>query len=187
MSRYVARVRSYQKVYARVGPVVLGVLRLVGVDEFEEEGDPYDTVAYVLETRSKTSDYVEVEVELISRSKAHESLPDRFVRGEYNPTLRGGGKPLYPRPSRLLRVGVVRVGRVLERMGESGGGYARLGQEDIEWHRPRGEVYVFEGEVEAPEDVAYVIIEADHGARWVRTLKTFVLRPPSQQYDQQES
>lgn len=185
MSRFKVRVREFQRGYARIGPVVLTVLRLSREEEFEEEGDPYDSLAYILESRSKSNDYVEIEIEFLTRSKNHESMPDRVVRGEYNPTLRGGGRSLFPRPARLRRVGVVRLERVLKSM-EKHGGYALLGDGDIEWYRASREVYVFEGEAEVPDDIAYVVLETASGVRWIRTLKTFVLRQSSQQHGQQE-
>ncbi|BAA81261.2 hypothetical protein APE_2249.1 [Aeropyrum pernix K1] len=184
MSRYNVRVRTFQKSYIRIGPALLGVLQLERSESFTEEGDPLDTLSYVIESRSKASDYVEVEIEFIARSRSHETLPDKMVRGEYGVAKRFQARPLFPRPARLLRLGVVRLERIMDSMREHGG-YASLRGEDIEWYTPPGNVYVLEGEAEVQEDVAYLVLETEHGSRWLRTLTSLVLKPPSLQHDRQ--
>ncbi len=65
-----------------------------------------------------------------------------------------GIKPelLFPRPARLLRVGVVKEG-------------------SVKWIRPRRgtQYYVYEGLVEIPRDADAVIIETDRGTRVIKT------------------
>ncbi|WP_062661436.1 hypothetical protein [Aeropyrum camini] len=120
MSKYNVRVRTFQKSYIRIGPALLGVLQLERSEGFTEEGDPLDTLSYVIESRAKTSDYVEVEIEFISRSRSHETLPDKIIRGEYGVAKRFQARPLFPRPAKLLRVGVVRLPRIMESMKKQG-------------------------------------------------------------------
>lgn len=66
---------------------------------------------------------------------------------------------LFPSPSKLIRMGFFGNGRLI-------------------WHRPAQgeELYIYEGIIDVPEDVEYVIIETENGSRVINTVKRHLER-----------
>ncbi|MCE4602307.1 MAG: hypothetical protein F7C08_04040 [Desulfurococcales archaeon] len=134
------------------GGVLIEVLKPVKEYLTEEAGDPVDVILRVSEASSKasTGDYFEVIVEDRDVKRIMGESPRRGQR-------RRSVERIFPRPAKLLRVGILRVSQA----GDEGGRQFRV--EDAEWHAPRGEVYVYEGRVRIDEGVAAVIVDTDAG------------------------
>ena len=135
------------------GGVSIEVLRPVKEYSTEEAGDPVDVILRVSEASSKasTGDYFEVIVEDREVKRIMGESPRRGQR------QRKGVDMIFPRPARLLRVGILKSGQA---EGE-GGSQFRL--EDAEWHAPRGVVYVYEGRVRIGSNVDAVVVDTDAG------------------------
>lgn len=159
-------VRCFKAETARIGGVGLLLHRLVSSDSLKETGDVYDAIAGITEAylKERGCDLVEVEVE---GSQA------RIIHGDSREYQ--GPRLLFPRPSRLYRLGVLR-GSALTRVE----GYYVVDEGGIEWYEPGKDYYVYESRLEAPDDVIYVIIDSEHGRRWVRTLRHAITRLSSQ-------
>jgi hypothetical protein len=161
-------IRRYTAETLRVGGVELGVLRLGEERRVEvTASDPIDALVKVAEeeSRASKSDYVEILVD------------DRETRRIWGSSPRHTwSRPLSYKPEPLLRVGIVRKGHLkplLEAAGEGGGeaGPSQLDLDAVEWHKPPGEVYVFEGKAQLESDdsdVELVVIETPSGRRLVR-------------------
>jgi hypothetical protein len=175
VARLRLRARGYERVEVKAGPVTLEGLKLVYSDERVEEGDPWDIVVGTVEALAKRFYFVEVEAEVLERGRApgESELPDRIYKGEYGAGASGrkGLKHMTHRPARLERVGVLYFDALEKR--DRGGYFVLNPEEDIEWHRVDGEVYVHEGQVsvEAGERVpVYLVLDTDSGRRWLRLL-----------------
>ena len=153
------------------GGVVLGVLVPIRSYESEEVGDPLQVMLSIVEATSRKSqgDYFEVEVE---------GGGVRRIMGEA-PKYRAQ-RMLFPRPARLLRLGLLRRGTEPRLRGT---GYVGFSKEDLEWITPGEEVYVYEGVIQAPDDVIAVYLETSEGGRLVfnptlsRRLRDVLLPP----------
>ncbi len=160
---------AYEK--KSLGPVTMGLLRPVDVYETEEVGNPVEVMLSVTEAISRRGkgDYVEVRVEGAGVVE---------VMGE-SPRYRAQ-RLLFPRPVRLRRLGVVRAGKA--RPAE-GSGYAVIRLEDVEWINLDGEYYVYEGTLQASDDVLAVYLDTEEGPRilfnpaYERRLKDVLARP----------
>lgn len=160
MPSVVLKIRRFTRDSLSFRDLRINVLRLREVEERQVSGDPLDAALGILEEESKASGsgYVVVEVQ---------SPRGRSLMGEVLGESRGS--LLFPKPSRLRRVGVVRV-NVLSSRIESG--IVKLRDSDVEWFNVEGEdVYVFDSPVEAPEDIAYVIVDTEDGRRYVRVQR----------------
>lgn len=153
-------IRIYRESELGLPGVTLGVLRLASERILDAIGDPIDVLMRVSEeqARAKKGGYVEV---IVAGSDA------TYVMGEA-PGYRWRRK-LAMRPERLLRVGIVRQGVI----GGSEKGVQRFRLEDIEWHDVPEGTYVFEGKLEADEDVVLIVLETEAGRSYVRPS-----RPP---------
>ncbi|MDM7274969.1 MAG: hypothetical protein P3X22_002440 [Thermoprotei archaeon] len=160
MPGIVLKIRRFMRDSLSFGGLRLHVLRLREVEERQVSGDPLDAALGILEEESKAPGpgYVVVEVQ---------SGRGKSIMGEVLGESRGS--LLFPKPSRLRRVGIVRVDALSSRV-ESG--IVRLKESDIEWFNVEGEdVYVFDSPLEAPENIAYVIVDAEDGRRYVRVQR----------------
>jgi len=175
-ARVTIRWFRYEK--RRYGPVELGVLVPYKTHVSEEVGDPIQIMLSVVETvsRSKEGDYFEVRV----------STPGREdIMGE-TPRYKGA-RQLFPYPTRLLRVGILRLGRIREASQELEGDYFRVSKDHYEWYDEDEEVYVYEGHVEAEDDVVSIYLETQEGPRIIiapsyeRKLKDVLPRPQPEQ------
>jgi len=142
--------RVYRPVITRVGGVTLRVY---------EPLDEYESIEKIsLKTRKDAVDAVYNKL-VKDRHKLFSPHGDSLVEGEVKGTgfellmgrseeHREGLEPqlLFPRPARLLRLGLIRGG-------------------EIKWVKPRrgAQYYVFEGPIDLPKDVEAVIIETDRG------------------------
>ncbi len=177
MPEFTVRVRGFTSDTLKLGSVKLGVLRLVEERSWRDSGDPLEALAAVADAYRGRHSYVEIEVSGL------EEEPRVVVLG-VSPSYEGR-KPLFPRPARLLRVGILRESTVRTR-GFDERGYAELKvEEDIQWFKVRGKVYVFEGLVEAEPDVVYIVVDTEYGRRWVRVYHRLTLRPASQRAETQ--
>jgi len=168
-----AVVRGYNAEHLRLGDVSFTALKKVYEDKREFTSYPMDFVDTVTKAMRGKYSYVEVEI------SGMESTLTKIVRGE-NPSYHGT-RPLFYRPARLKRVGILRLSRVREK-GFDRQGYATLKlDEDLKWYEVKGEYYVFEGSIEVPQDVVYVVFETEYGRRWVRTRRSAILQPASLQ------
>lgn len=148
-------IRIYEESELELPGVTLGVLRLTSEKTLDAIGDPIDVLMRVSEeqARAKKGSYVEV---IVAGSDA------TYVMGEA-PRYRWRRK-LTMRPERLLRVGIVRQGII----GGSEKGLQRFRLEDIEWHDVPEGTYVFEGKLEADEDVILIVLETETSRSYVR-------------------
>ncbi|MEB3780392.1 MAG: hypothetical protein GSR85_09235 [Desulfurococcales archaeon] len=156
-----------------IGGVSIGVLKPSKVVESVEIGDPIDTMLRIAEdnARLKKGDYFEVVVE---------GSEIREIIGE-TPRYRWS-RPLFPVPSRLRRIGIVRVSDVKESIE---GGFFTFTRDDVEWHTVEEEIYVYEGKLEAPSDVLFVILDTDRGLRMVKAQRVSMQKLSSQLHPQQ--
>ncbi len=179
MPEFTVRVRIFRAEMARLGPLKLEALRVVEEKTWRESGDPLETLAAVADAHRGKAGYVEIEVLGLDKE------PRVVVLG-VSPQYEGR-KPLFPRPARLLRIGVLRESVVRAR-GFDEKGYAEIRvEDDIEWVNVDSKLYVFEGVVEAEQDVMYVIVDTEYGRKWVRVYPRLILRQASQQPQQQAS
>ncbi|MCE4601504.1 MAG: hypothetical protein F7C38_08140 [Desulfurococcales archaeon] len=137
------------------GPVEIGVLRPGREYESVEVGSPIEILLNVIEksTKSREGDYFEVTVEAPGIIE---------VMGE-SPKYRSQ-RMLFPRPARLVRVGILRSERIGSLPSVSGD-YIVFKRDDLEWYEEGEEVYVYEGSLQASEDVVLVYIETALGPR----------------------
>lgn len=168
MGRFRLTIKVYDSETIDLGGVRLSVLRLRERVASEESGDKVDAVlrAVERESRKPRGSYFEVEAE---------EGEHRIIMGE-SPRY-PGSRMLFPRPARLLRVGVLRAGDLASRRSDGGG--AALPADRISWHEPPGEFYVYESKVEAPGDVLLLIIDTDLGRRYLRLQRASTLRQSS--------
>ncbi|MEB3787236.1 MAG: hypothetical protein GSR78_00610 [Desulfurococcales archaeon] len=146
-----------------VGNVTIDLLKPVKKFESVEAGSPIDVMLKIAEQnmKSKAGDYFEIIVEGSDelRQIMGEAPSHTRERGE-DPEVR----PLYRRPARLIRVGVL--------TGQIGDNPMELDMSKARWHRIRGEYYVFEGRIRAPENVALVVLDTDQGRSIVPLAKS---------------
>jgi len=172
--RVKVRIVSYRRTTVRAGDVKIEALKPASVEEREERGDPREILVRLVEesARRREEGFTEVSVEAGDVREFFGDSPRQ-----------GGGRMIYPRPARLLRIGLVRLESLARKAG--GGGSIDLGDEDVEWHRTRGEVYVYEANIEAPPDVALVIVDTSEGRRIVKIQRSLTRRIFSQTQGQQ--
>ena len=137
-----------------IGGVVLETLKPVKKFESVEAGSPIDIMLKIAEQnmKSRVGDYFEIIVE------GSDEL--RQIMGEAPSHTREKGedseaRPLYRKPARLLRIGVL--------TGDVSDNPVELDLSKAKWYRVKGEYYVFEGRVEAPEGVVLVVLDTDQG------------------------
>ncbi|MCE4619095.1 MAG: hypothetical protein F7C37_06620 [Desulfurococcales archaeon] len=170
-TRVKVRITWYAYEKREYGGVVLGVLVPIRTYESEEVGDPLQVMLSIVEATSRKSqgDYFEVEVEGGGAKRIMGEAPKYRAQ-----------RMLFPRPARLLRVGLLRKGMEPRLRGA---GYAGFSKDDLEWITPSEEVYVYEGVIQAPEDVIAVYLETSEGGRLVfnpthaRRLRDVLLPP----------
>ncbi len=137
-----------------VGSVAIDLLKPVKKFESVEAGSPIDIMLKIAEQnmKSRAGDYFEIIVEGSDelRQIMGEAPSHTRERGE-DPEVR----PLYRRPARLLRVGIL--------TGQTGENPVGFDMSKARWYRIKGEYYVFEGRIKAPDDVALVILDTDQG------------------------
>jgi len=151
------KIRIYEETEVRISGVTIGALSLVEEKEIDALGDPLDVLMRVSEeqARARKGSYVEV---VIQGSDA------TYIMGE-SPRYRWRRR-LTMSPERLVRVGIVKQGKV---EGE-GSGLIRFKLNEVTWRRAPKNLYVFEGRVEAGEEVALVILETESSRAYVRPV-----------------
>lgn len=166
-------VRWYNAGTIKVDGVTIGVLKPLKTVESVEVGDPIDVMLKVAEdnARQKKGEYLEIIVE---------GSELREIMGE-SPRYKST-RLLFPIPSRLRRVGIVKF-RLLKESRE--GGYFTFSAGDVEWHDINEEVYVYEGKLEAPSDVLFIVLDTDRGLRIVKTQRVSMQKLSSQPPPQQ--
>jgi hypothetical protein len=165
------KIKRFVREELRVSDVRFTVLKLVSEEERRVSGDPLEVTARILEEESKSQglDYVVVEVQ----GQGFKSVVGEGSR-------RGSGIILYPKPAQLKRVGVVRV-QALKPAGSSG--YYRFNESDIEWFSVDDErVYVYDVEVEAPQDIVFLVVDTSDGRSIARIQRSSL---PQQSYQPQ--
>ncbi|MEN2999048.1 MAG: hypothetical protein ABDH61_00475 [Acidilobaceae archaeon] len=149
------RVLRFKRDSVKVSDVELGVYRLM--EEAEREGDPVDLLERIRK-EEKEADYVVVEQQSGERVVLGE-VPERVGRE----ALREGRTLiLHPRMARLLKVALVRKKDMKEEVG-----FFRVNLSSIRWFSVESDVYVFDGEVKAPPDVAMIVLETEDGLQYV--------------------
>ncbi len=168
------KIRGFKISALKAGPVVMDSLTLVHEEEREENGDPWDVVAFTAEALVKRYDFVEIEAEVLERDPANPGeaeIPDKIYKGEYGSHVKGRrGKHLAHRPVKVWKVGVLYLDKLAEK---SEGGHFVLAPDDIEWYDVDGSHYVYEGNVsvEAGERTpVYLVLDTEEGFRWVRLI-----------------
>jgi hypothetical protein len=157
-------IRGYQPEIIEAAGVKLGVLKRVKEDWNEKvlrsRQGPLDALINYATRMTRDKElrdlgYVEVTVEAPGLVVTHGDRP------KYDWT-----SLLFPSPSKLIRIGVVR-GKSSE------GGKYQVTPDDIEWHDvSHGDYYVFEGICEAPSDVLMVILDTENGRRILTQCKS---------------
>ncbi|MGC9072257.1 MAG: hypothetical protein ACP5HK_06155 [Acidilobus sp.] len=135
-----------------IGPVELEALVPVQAEEVEMQGRALDAIISAAEqaTRSRRGDFAVLE---------SEGGETRYVLGE-GIKDRTGTRLLYPIPSRLVRVGVVRLGQLSQALRE---GAASFNLGSVEWYDAPPGTYVYDGPLKAEEDVEYVLFHLENG------------------------
>ena len=140
-------IMRFRRVPVTIGDVRLTLLKLEGREERQVYGDPLEVVARIMEEELKSNvDYVLLEVS------------GHGFRSYFGEGSRSGGIQLFPKPSRLRRIGLVRSSKL-----ELGAGYYRFRESDIEWFGVGEEYYVYDSIVEAPEDVIFLVVDTVDG------------------------
>ena len=150
------KVTWYRVAELKFNGVTLEVLQPVKTYETEEVGDPIDIMLKVSEENSKSSvgDYFEIIAE------------DREVKRFMGETVKRlsrqkrGIEKIFPRPSRLLKLGVVEK---QDKEGVQSSGMISIRMEDVKWYTPRRVVYVYEGRVTFSSDTLALIVDTEHG------------------------
>lgn len=152
------RVRWYSYERRTYGDVEIGVLKITDEEERVEHGSPIEVLLSVIEELSKTrkGDYFEVQVDAPGIVE---------VMGE-NPKYRGQ-RLLFPRPSRLYRVGILSRDKLSSLIKDTGGDYASFKLDDLEWYVEKDEIYVYEGVLNAGENVVAVYLDTSMGPRMI--------------------
>ena len=151
-------VRRFRRDTIDLGGVSLGVLRLVSENIERRKGDPVDVLYSIIEKidRGSVDSLVEVTV---SDSRS-------YIIGEVLEEAEGRPRLLFPRPARLIRAGVVRIG-ALELAGKSSM-YVVKGVSAALRSVGRN-VYVYEGIVKSDDkDVYLVVLDTEFGRRIIR-------------------
>ncbi len=147
------------------GGLKIGALRVVKEYSVEEKGDALDVLIRVVERLAIAGEsFFEARVEGSTLEVMGEA-PEQGSSG--NKVLLAGY------PSRLKRIGVLRY----EDLSPLEGGidaYA-VTLDKVKWYRPRGEYYVFEGELEAPSDVYLLVVETESDRRIIRVPREPVI------------
>ncbi len=88
-----------------------------------------------------------------------------IVVGDAEGSIKGANKLLWPSVSKLLRVGVIKG--PLEKIASLDMTSGINLNENIEWHdiSREDEIFIFEGDIEAPEDVVAVVLKTEDGER----------------------
>ncbi|MCE4615087.1 MAG: hypothetical protein F7B60_06135 [Desulfurococcales archaeon] len=156
-------VSGYSPDILKVKGIKLGVLKRVKEDWKEKKlrsrQGPLDALLSYATRVSKDKElrdlgYVEVAVEAPGLVVTHGDRPN------YD-----WDEVLFPSPSKLIRIGVVRK-------KETDSGKFQVEDKDIKWIDVASkEVYVFEGFCEAPEDALLVILDTEKGRRTLTQCK----------------
>lgn len=151
-------IQWFEYVKKTYGGVELGVLKPAKKYESVEIGSPIEVLLAIIEKSSKSreGDYFEVKVEAPGIME---------VMGE-SPRYRAQ-RPLFPRPARLKRVGILTRERITSSTSGTGGEYASFNLGDLEWFIEEDEVYVYEGVVNADDDVIIVYLDTSEGPRTI--------------------
>jgi len=149
-------VRWFEYEKKNYGKVELGVLRPVKVYESVEVGSPIEVLLSIIEksTKSREGDYFEVKVEAPGIIE---------VMGE-SPRYRGQ-RALFPRPAKLNRVGILTSDKIASLTNKTGGDYVTFKLDDLTWYVEKDEVYVYEGTMNAEDDVVAVYLDTSEGPR----------------------
>ena len=133
-------VRIYKPKRLEVGPVVLTVFELERIDELNTTKSIDEILTDYVERFQSTRKLIEVvrpgvpELGLAAYTAAYRSSRTRY-------------RLLYPRPTKLLKIGVLVNGR-------------------WQWFQPPGEVYVFEGEVRVKDNrIDLILLVSEDGVR----------------------
>lgn len=151
-------VTRFGKSVLEVGPVRLTTLKPIEVSTEHVEGDVIEVLAKISESEALREEVAYVVVEIAGAGA-------KLIYGDTKE--RGRERALLPRPARLLKVGVVRLGSLKydPRLGA-----VVFEEKDVEWHAVEGDVYVFDSRVEVEGDVAFVVLETDLGRAVVKTV-----------------
>ena len=155
------QIKWYKTVTVEYRGVKVDLLDLVSSYESEEAGNPLDILLNIVErlARKADGDYFEVIVQDGSREIMGES--PRYT----------GKRSLFLYPVKIKRLAVVKY-KDLKPADNNSGGEAdvfSIKEEDIKWRRFRKEYYVYEGKIEAGDEVYLIIIDTEAGRRIIRT------------------
>lgn len=139
-----------------LGPLKLPILKPIETIVENIEGDILEILARVSEREIAREDVAYVVAEIKGGGS-------RLVYGDTR--LKSKDKLALPKPSRLIRVGVVRTSSL--KYNTKLGGLV-FKEDNIEWYPVSGDLYVLEYPVEAESDVAFVILETDLGTTILR-------------------
>jgi len=162
----------YKRTTVSLNEVKFEVLRPIEKEEEETKGDPLNTLYKLGEEKLKKrkGDFFMITIETPeSKYVLGEGLKDRTTRLLYNV------------PTRLLKVGVIKVGKT-----KSGGeGYFILRDEDIEWYDIKEETYIYDGPLKVGEGIEAVVFETSMDRRVIKVQHPSRQRQASQSHDQQ--
>jgi len=163
------KISRFARLWLELGDVRLTVLKPLGLEERQVAGDPLETAAKIVEEELGRGgvDYVILE------------LSGPGFKSYFGEGSKSGGSFLFPKPSKLLRVGLVRASKLVP-VGEAG--YYRFREEDIEWLSVKEEVYVYDLLVEAPEDIVFIVVDTVDGRSMFRIRHVLT---PQQSYQPQ--
>ena len=158
-------IRVFEKDILQFRNVKIEALRVVKEFSVEERGDPLDALIKVVEKLVIAGEgFFEARVEgtpieIIGEIPEKNNETSKHLLSSY--------------PLRLKRIGVVRYSDLSALEGGINAYTSSL--EKVRWYRPRGEYYVFEGEIETPEDVYLLIIETEKDRRIIRIPREDVI------------
>ncbi len=149
------RIVWYSSEKRRYGPVELGVLIPARKYESSEIGDPIEIILSHIEkgSKMKEGDFYEIKVEAPGITEiVGESPKYKSQRG------------LFMKPAKLLRIGILKK-ESLKTTSE--GEYLIVPLDQLEWYDVEDDVYVYEGQLNADNDVIGVLIETEEGSRFI--------------------
>ena len=148
------RVRVYKADTLSMGPLEMRVFRLEQVIDLGSGVDVFDVLTEYSERYSNTPEAVVEVVEMNERTREEKRVAV-YTSGK--------GKLLFQRPALLRRAAIID--------GKTASHASPTPLETLETVTPKGEVYVYVGDIKSSKPVWGVLLETDKGVRFIRLAR----------------